>query len=349
MISIAMTGIAIVLRTGLLRLLFGEVEPDVMDACLTYLVLSAWSFPFLAIYNACAGLFRSMNKSGVVMNISLIMNGINVVGNAIGIFVLHAGVAGVAIPSLISRIFAAVAMLILVKNQKNTLYVKLKYVFAWDGKMLRRILHVALPNGVENGLFQISKVALSSIIALFGTSQIAANGVAQSFWSVASLFCMALGYAFVTVIGQCMGNRDVEAANYYQKKLLKITYLGGFVWNILILAITPLMLRLYSLSDETIRYVLILVAMHNTANILLVPPAFSLANGLRAAGDIRYTMFAAIFATVICRVVFSVLFGIYMDMAVIGVCLAMVMDWLIKTVLIAGRYKSMKWTKFKII
>lgn len=349
LISVAMMGIALVFRTGLLQLLFGEVEPDVMDACVTYLVLSAWSFPFLAVYNACAGLFRSMNKSDVVMNISLIMNGINVVGNAVGIFVLHAGVAGVAVPSLISRTFAAIAMLILVKNQKNMLYVKAKDVFAWDGKMLKRILHVALPNGVENGLFQISKVALSSIVALFGTSQIAANGVAQSFWSVASLFCIALGYAFVTVIGQCMGNRDVEAADYYQKKLLKITYLGGFVWNILILAATPLVLGLYSLSDETVRYVLILVAMHNATNILLAPPAFSLANGLRAAGDIRYTMFADVFATVICRVFFSMLFGVWMGMGVIGVCLAMVMDWLIKTSLIAGRYKSMKWTKFKVI
>lgn len=349
LISLVLMGIALIFRTGLLRLLFGQVETDVMDACVTYLVLSAYSFPFLAIYNACAGLYRSMNKSNVVMNISLAMNGINVVGNAIGIFVLHAGVAGVAIPSLISRIFAAVVMLILIRNPNNTLYIRARDIFSWNGSMLRRILHVSIPNGVENGLFQISKVALSSIVALFGTSQIAANGVAQSFWSVASLFCIALGYAFVTVIGQCMGKNDAEAADYYQKKLLRITYLGGGVWNLLILALTPLMLRLYSLSDETVRYVLILVAIHNLSNLVLAPVAFSLANGLRAAGDIRYTMFAAVFSTVVCRVFFSLLFGIWMDMGVIGIALAMVADWLIKAALIAARYRSKQWTKFQVI
>lgn len=349
LISLVMMGIALIFRTGLLRLLFGQVEADVMDACVTYLVLSAYSFPFLAIYNACAGLYRSMNKSNVVMNISLIMNGINVAGNAIGIFVLHAGVAGVAVPSLISRTFAAVAMLVLIRNPQNSLHIRSKDIFSWSGAMLRRILYVAVPNGVENGLFQISKVALSSIVALFGTSQIAANGVAQSFWSVASLFCIALGYAFVTVIGQCMGKGDIQAADYYQKKLLRLTYLGGGVWNLLILALTPLMLRLYSLSDETVGYVIILVAIHNLSNLALAPLAFSLANGLRAAGDIRYTMFAAVFATVVCRVFFSLLFGIWQNMGVIGIALAMVADWLIKAALIVVRYRNKKWTKFQVI
>lgn len=152
-----------------------------------------------------AALFRSMGKTKAVMNISIVMNAINVIGNAVGIFVLHAGVAGVAVPSLISRTFAVAVMLVLCFQTKNMLYVQMKKVLAWNGKMLKRILNIAVPGGVENGLFQLSKVALSSIVALFGTVQIAANGVAQSFWSMASLFCIAFGYAFVTVIGQCMG------------------------------------------------------------------------------------------------------------------------------------------------
>lgn len=349
LIALALMGIALIFRTGLLRLLFGQVESAVMDACETYLVLSAYSFPFLAVYNACAGLYRSMNQSGVVMNVSLIMNGINVVGNAVGIFVLHAGVAGVAIPSLISRTFAAVVMLILIRNPKNILCIRARDVFSWNAAMLKRILHVAVPNGVENGLFQISKVALSSIVALFGTSQIAANGVAQSFWSVSALFCLSLGYAFVTVVGQCMGKGDVQAADYYQRKLLRITWLGGGIWNLLMIALTPFMLRLYSLSDETARLVMILVLIHNTANLALGPVALSLSNGLRAAGDIRYTMLAAIFSTVVCRVFFSLLFGVWLDMGVIGIALAMITDWAIKAALIAARYKSKKWTKFQVI
>ena len=340
---------SIFFRTGLLRLLFGRVEADVMDACITYLTISALSFPALAVYNSISALFRSMGKTKAIMNVSIAMNIINVVGNAIGIFVLHAGVAGVAVPSLISRIFAAVVMLILSLDRKNSLYIQGRRVAAWDGKMLKRILNVAVPNGVENGLFQISKVALSSIVALFGTVEIAANGVAQSFWSMASLFCIAFGYAFVTVIGQCMGAGDVEAADYYNRKLLRITYLGSTLWNILILVLTPPALMFFDLSDEAKHLVILLVLIHNVGNLLLCPLAFSLSNGLRAAGDIRYTMFASIFATVICRVFFSVLFGIWMDMGVIGIALAMVCDWLIKAILVVARYRSGKWTQFQVI
>lgn len=347
--SLILTAIALFFRRELPALLFGKVEPAVMEACVTYLVLSAYSFPFLAVYNSCAGLYRSMNKANVVMNISLVMNVINVAGNAIGIFVFHAGVAGVAIPSLISRVFAAAAMMVLIHGRQNPLRIRWRAVFSWDHVMLKRILGIALPNGIENGLFQISKVALSSIVALFGTSQIAANGVAQSFWSLAALFSIAMGFAFVTVIGQCMGSGDLDAADYYQKKLLRITYLYGAIWNLLVLALTPLALRLYSLSKETAHYVLVLVLMHNCGNIIFAPSAFALSNGLRAAGDIRYTMFAAIFSTVVCRVFFSLLFGIWLDWGVIGVCLAMIVDWAVKALLIQLRYRSRKWTQFRVI
>lgn len=344
---VLMTG-SIVLRSQLLSLLFGRVEREVMDASLTYLVISAASFPSLAIYNSTSALFRSMGKTKAIMHTSIIMNALNVVGNAIGIFVVHAGVAGVAVPSLISRTIAAVIMLALSFQKKNALYVKIKKVLTWNSAMLKRILNIAVPNGIENGLFQLSKVALSSIVALFGTVQIAANGVAQSFWSMASLFCIAFGYAFVTVIGQCMGAGDIEAADYYNKKLLRITYIGSALWNLLIVFLTPFVLMLYSLSNETKLLVFILVVIHSVFNVILCPVAFSLSNGLRAAGDIRFTMFASIFATVICRVFFSVLFGIWLNMGVIGICVAMVGDWLVKALLIMFRYRSRKWTECRV-
>lgn len=349
LISVVLMGVSVLFRSQLLFLLFGRVEPDVMEASLTYLVISALSFPALAVYNSAAALFRSMGKTRAIMNISIAMNAINVIGNAIGIFALHAGVSGVAVPSLVSRIFAAVVMLVLCFQKKNTLYVELGKVLAWNGKMLKRILNIAVPNGVENGLFQLSKVALSSIVALFGTVQIAANGVAQSFWSMASLFCIAFGYAFVTVIGQCMGAEDIDAANYYNKKLLRITYMGSVVWNLLIMILTPLVLMLYSLSEDTRNLVILLVIIHGVFNMTLCSVAFSLSNGLRAAGDIKFTMYASIFATVVCRVFFSIVFGIWMNLGVIGICLAMVGDWLVKAVLILIRYYSRKWTKFQVI
>lgn len=133
---------------------------------------NAFSFPALAIYNSCAGLFRSMSKTSVIMYVSIIMNIINIIGNAIGIFILHAGVAGVAYPSLISRVVAALILLIISFNQKNIIYIRIKDIFKWNAQMIKRILNIAIPNGIENGLFQLSKVALSSIVAMFGTSQI---------------------------------------------------------------------------------------------------------------------------------------------------------------------------------
>ena len=349
LISLISATVSILFRSALLRGLFGRVEPEVMEACMIYLVISALSFPALAVYNSTSALFRSMNRTRTIMNVSFAMNIINVAGNAIGIFVLRAGVAGVAVPSLISRTFTAAVMLAIAFRQDQILFLQWRQIFAWKGKMLGRILGIAIPNGVENGLFQLSKVALSSIVALFGTVEIAANGVAQSFWSMASLFAIAFGYAFVTVIGQCMGAGDVEAADYYNKKLLRITYLGSALWNVLIFALTPPLLTLYSLSPEAKELVVLLVLIHGVGGSLLNTLAFSLSNGLRAAGDIQYTMYASIFATVVCRVFFSLLLGVWMDMGVIGITLAMVCDWLVKAILVVLRYRSRKWTLFQVI
>ena len=290
-----------------------------------------------------------MGKTKTLMNISIVTNVINVVGNYIGVFILHAGVAGVAIPSLISRIYAAVVMYILSSNQNNTIFIQLKQLLSFHKEMIIRIFKIAIPNSIENGLFQISKVALSSIVALFGTVQIAANGIAQSFWSMSALFVIAMGPAFMTVIGQYMGAGDPEGADYYMKKLLRMTYIGSFVWNTFFFIITPLLLQLYSLSSEGKQLVIILVFIHNAFNIITCPYSFSLSNGLRAAGDIKFTMYSSIFSTVICRVIFSVILGLWLNMGVIGIALAMGIDWTIKAALIIVRYRSGKWKHFKVI
>ena len=350
--SAAVTVFSLALNRQLLRVLFGEVDPDVMEVCVTYLQISAYSYPAIAIYNAGAAVYRSMGKTGVTMNISLASNGINIVGNAVGVFVLHAGVAGVAYPSLIARTFSAVVILILCFRKKNCpVSVRLvwKNIFRWEGSMVKRILSIAVPNGIENGLFQLTKVALSSIAALFGTVQIAANGVAQSSWSVAALMGTALGLAFVTVIGQCMGAGDTEAAEYYMKKLLRITFLASILWNALILAATPLVLKGYALSDEAADLVVVLVIIHNIFNALFYPLSGALANGLRAAGDVRYTMYVSIFSTIGCRVVFSILFGIFLDLGVIGIAFAMCLDWMIRAMFFWIRFRRGKWKEFRVI
>ena len=349
MISVVTTVLLLIFGRQVFGLLFGRVEEAVLESGLVYLRISAYSFPFLAVYNACAGLFRSMGKTKVIMEVSIIMNIINVAGNAIGVFALRAGVAGVAYPSLISRIFASVVMMFLAVNRNNPIKMEIRQIFTWKPQMVLRIFHIAIPNSVENGLFQIAKVALSSIIATFGTVQIAANGVAQSFWSMAALFCLAMGPAFITVIGQYMGAGDTEGAEYYMRKLLRLTYLGGFLWNLLFFLMMPFVLKLYSLSDEAVRLVMILGLLHNTFNALLCPVAFSVANGMRAAGDVHFTMYASIFATVVCRTALSVLFGVHFGLGVIGITIAMVCDWAIKAFLVLLRWRSGRWKEYKVI
>ena len=108
--STVISVLILVFERPLLNLLFGRVEDDVMAACVEYMRITAYSFPALAVYNAGAAMCRSVGRADVSMYISAIANAVNVVGNIIGVFVLHAGVAGVAYPSLIARAISAVAV-----------------------------------------------------------------------------------------------------------------------------------------------------------------------------------------------------------------------------------------------
>lgn len=198
-------------------------------------------------------------------------------------------------------------------------------------------------------MFQLIKVALSSVTALFGTAQIAANGIAQSFWSLAALVGVAMGPAFITVIGQCMGAGDIRAADYYFEKLYRITLWLSVLWNALILAATPLILLLYPLSGEITGLVFQLVLIHNVCNAVLFPRSGAFANGLRAAGDVTFTMYVSVLSTVFCRLVLSIVLGIWLNMGVIGVAVAMCCDWGVRALCFAWRYRSGKWKRFSVI
>ena len=333
----------------MLRLMFGNVEDDVMQACITYLRISAYSYPALAVYNSGAALFRSIGKTSVTMYLSVASNIINVIGNLIGVFGLHAGVAGVAYPSLIARTFSAVVITVLCFQKKNGIVYACRWIFQWNGDFMRHILRIAIPNGMENGVFQLVKVALSSIVALFGTYQIAANGVAQSIWSLAALAGVAMGPVFITVIGQCMGNADTKAADAYFKKLTKITLLFSSAWNLLIFLLTPFFMRFYALEPETKQLVILLVFIHNLFNAIAYPFSGALSNGLRAAGDVKFTMYVSILSTIAVRLLLSWIWGIVLQMGVIGIAAAMVCDWAIRAVIFFWRQKSGKWKTLRVI
>jgi putative MATE family efflux protein len=347
--SVSVSVLVLIGNKRMLGMIFGKVDLDVMQACVTYLKISAYSYPALAVYNSGAAIYRSIGKTSTTMYLSVLSNLINIVGNVIGVFVLKAGVAGVAYPSLIARTFSAVVITILCFQKGNGVVYSRCALMRWDGTMMKRILGIAVPNGLENGIFQLVKVALSSIVALFGTYQIAANGVAQSIWSLAALSGVAMGPVFITVIGQCMGSQDTERAEYYFKKLLKVTLVGSAVWNLLILAITPVFLHFYAIEEETKRLVFWLVVIHNVFNIVAFPFSGALGNGLRAAGDVKFTMWVSVFTTVAVRLVLSWIFAVMLNMGVMGIAWAMCCDWIVKGIINFIRLRSGRWKQFKVI
>ncbi len=346
--SVGMSAAVLLFARQLLGLMFGRVEPDVMAACLTYLRISALSYPALAVYNAGAALFRSVGKTSVTMVVSIVSNVINVVGNYVGIFVLHAGVAGVAWPSLVARMASAAIITWMAFRERDVRY-RIRWIGRWNGPMLAKIGGIAVPNGAENAIFQLVKVALSSIVALFGTYQIAANGVAQSIWSLAALAGSAFGPVFITVIGQCMGAGDVEAASRYFGRLMRITLVFSVAWNIAVFAATPLILRFYALEPQTIALVIQLVALHNTFNALVFPFSGCLGNGLRATGDVAFTMWVSIACTLAVRLVLSYVLGVLLGMGVMGIAWAMCADWLARAVALIWRWRSGAWKSKRVV
>ena len=215
--------------------------------------------------------------------------------------------------------------------------------------MLAQILHIAVPNGIEKGLFQLVKVALSSIVALFGTYQIAANGVAQSIWSMAALCGLTMSPVFITVIGQCMGAGETEDAEYYFRKITKITLIMSLVWNALIFAATPLLMHFYALEEETKGLVIQLVFIHNLFNALAFPFCGAMSSGLRAAGDVKFTTIVSIASTTAGRLTLSVILGRVCNFGVIGIALAMCFDWTLQSILYIQRFRSGKWKQFNVV
>ena len=342
--SFIITIFVVIGRRPLLNLFFGRIDADVMENAIIYLMISAISFPFLAIYNACAALFRSMGNSQITLKVSILMNIINVVGNAFCIFVLHLGVAGVAIPSLIARAVAGIILYILLCNPKHLVHFE-KEKFELSFAVIRKILYIGIPSGIESGIFQLGRVLVVSIISGFGTVQIAANGVANNLDGMGCIMGQAMNLAMITVIGQCVGANDEKQIRYYTKKLLLITYAGTFAIISCILLSLDFVLPLYCLSQETTELAALLIRIHNGNAIFMWPIAFVLPNMLRACNDVKFTMVVSIFSMFAFRIGLSYIIGVRMGMGAVGVWIAMVVDWIFRLTLFVGRYVSGGWKK----
>ena len=343
-ITIGISVLVLLFHRQILGLFFGQIEADVMQNAIIYLIISVFSFPLLAVYDSCAALYRSMGNAQITLKISLLMNVINVVGNAIGVYVLKLGVAGVAIPSLVSRGVAGVVLFTLLHNPDNLVFLT-RGKFKVGGTIVKRILVIGIPSGIENGIFQLGRVLVVSIIAAFGTSQIAANGVANSLDSMGCIVGQAMSLAMITVIGRCVGAGEEGQVRYYTKKLLGETYFYTAVINSIILLLLPWILQIYGLGEETTRLSYILVMIHDGMAIFLWPASFVLPNMLRACNDVKYTMVVSIFSMITFRIGFSYVFGVHMGWMAVGVWAAMVIDWVFRVLCFVGRYLAGTWRK----
>ena len=333
----------------ILNLFFGAIEFDVMKNAKIYFLISVCSYPFIAIFDSCSAIFRSMGNSKVSMEISVGMNILNGIGNVILIFGFSMGVMGAALSTLFARIIGTLFIFILLDRRRNLVAVSVKEIFTWDKEIIYRILYIGIPSGIENGIFQLGRVLVVSIISTYGTAQIAANAVANGLDSMGTIAGQAMNLAMLTVIGHCMGAGKKEEAVFYTKKLWKLTYQITFVINTVILLSLPLLLKLFSLSEEVYRYSYILILIHNGIAIFLWPTAFTMPNALRAAGDVKFCMIVSVFSMIAFRIIFSVVFGTWFGMGIIGVWIAMVMDWIFRASVFTIRLSQGRWLEYKII
>lgn len=348
-ISLVIALVCIAVRGPLLRLFFGSIEPEVMTAALIYFVVSAVSYPFIAMYNAAAALFRSMGKSKVTLFVSVFMNAVNICGNAVFIFGMKLGVLGAGLGSLLARVLAAILINALLLGTKYEIhYVKpVKPFVNWGD--LGRILYIGIPSGIENGIFQLGRIVVVSIIATFGTTQIAANAVANNFDGIGIFPGNAIALAMITVVGQCVGAGEYRQAEYYTAKLMSLAWLAFIVWDGIILSTLHWTLQIYNLSAETMALAQILITIHNGVAIVFWPISFVLPNALRAANDVKYPMVVSIFSMIVFRVLFSVLLGQQMGLGAIGVWLAMIIDWMFRSLLFTIRFRSRKWQRTRLV
>ena len=351
-VSLSAVAIMILVYFGkdiILNQVFGHITAEVKGHADIYLLIVTASIPFIALYNGGAAIFRAMGNSQVSMRVSLLMNAINVTGNAILVFGLRIGTAGVAIPTLISRMVAAIVITVLLCNQTRILHIERTLKIRFDGRMIRKILAIGVPNGLENSMFQLGKILVLSLVSTFGTYAIAANAVSNAIALFQILPGMAISLAITTVISQCVGANDYEQVHYYLKKLLAIIYVAMVGTVALIFLALSLILKAYNLSDQTAAAATNIIHFHGISAMIIWPLSFALPAAYRAAGDAKACMYTSIVSMWIFRIGFSYLVGKYMGLGVFGVWVAMVIDWVVRAICFIIRYFNGKWKHGAIV
>ena len=349
LISIVVSAICLGFKKPLLRLIFGSVEADVMRASEIYFFYTALSFPFIALYDAAASIFRAQDNTKGPMTISMISNIMNIVGNAIMIWGFHMGVAGAAIATLISRIFCALVVLIQLRRDRQPIVVRDYLKIRPDWPMIGRILGIGIPSGVENSMFQLGKLAIQSTVSTLGTVAIAAQAMTNILENLNGIAGIGVGVGLMTIVGQCMGANRKDEAVYYIKKLSVIAEVTIIVSCLLVFILTRPVTMLGGMEKTSAD-----MCWHMVMWITIVKPimwvsAFVPAYGLRAAGDVKFSMISSCAVMWLCRFCLSVLLIRGLGFGPMGVWIGMFADWTVRAVLFTWRFHSRKWLEHKVI
>ena len=337
-------------RHLILRAIFGAIDDDVMAYAETYFLMSALSYPFIGMYNAGAALFRAQGNSKISMLSSLVMNVLNIGGNAIFIYGCGMAVFGAALATLISRIIACTAVLFLLQRPASMLRVDSVQNLRPDRKLIRRILVIGIPNAIENGMFQIGKLSVSSLTSTLGTAAIAANAVANNTTTLLNIPANAVGMGALTVLGQCLGAGDKKQAKRYGGLMMGLAYAGAWVMNLAaFFGGNRFMLQFFNLSPEATGLALEVMVWFNIISLFIWPSSFTLPNILRAAGDARYTMVVSITSMWLFRVALCYLPVGHFGGGLLAIWTGMFVDWAFRSLFFAIRFFSGKWMENSVI
>lgn len=348
LLSLALAAVFVPLRNGILDLIYGNLEAEVRQSASIYFLITALSYPAIAQFNTCAALLRITGNSKLPMQVAAIMNALNIGGNALLIYVFNMGAMGAAISTLVSRIVGFLILWLLMLRPEEILSLRGYFPFRFHGAMVKDVLRIGIPSGVENGMFHIGKLMVQGIVTSFGTAAIAANAVTNSVVSMATIPGVAIGMALITVVGQCVG-----AGEYKQAK----SYIKGMVWlsqgvvtalSVLIILLLKPIMAIFQLTGQTMETAELLILLCCGGNILFWSPAFVIPYGLRAASDIRYTLLVSMSSMWAMRLGMGYVLSVPLGLGVPGVWIGMLIDWCLRMVLYMWRLHSDRWTRNKI-
>ena len=350
-ISVAVSLFCLVFQKPLLRLIFGSVEEKVMRASEIYFFYTALSFPFIAAYDSAASIFRAQDNTRGPMTISMISNVMNIAGNAIMIWAFHMGVAGAALSTLISRIFCAVVVLIQLRKEREGQEIVVRDYFKirpnWS--MIKRILGIGIPSGVENSMFQLGKLAIQSTVSTLGTAAIAAQAMTNILENLNGIAAIGVGVGLMTIVGQCLGAGRKDEAVYYIKKLCVIAEIVVLTSCLIVFALTKPVTILGGMEKESADMCFHMVMWITIMKPLVWTMAFVPGYGLRAAGDVKFSMITSCCTMWACRFCLCVFLIRVMGFGPMGVWIGMFADWTVRSIIFTWRFHSRKWLQHKVI